>query len=155
HLNWRNRKVAVVGLGISNRAAVRYLARRGARLVGFDQKPAEELGETCRELEALGVQLVLGPDYLAGLDDRWDAVILTPGMRKERAILEDMRRRGVPFYSEIGLVFALCRGRILGVTGSSGKTTTTTLLGEMLKAGPHPVYVGGNIGRPLLEIVEE
>ena len=154
-VDWRNRKVAVVGLGLSNRAVVRYLSRRGARLVGFDQKPASELGAVADELAALGTTLRLGPDYLDRLDDDWDAVVLTPGMRKDHPVLERLRRRGVPFYSEIGLVFSLCRGRIVGITGSSGKTTTTTLIGEMLKAGPRPVYVGGNIGQPLLEVAED
>lgn len=155
-MDWRNRTVAVVGLGVSNRAVARWLSRRGARLVGFDQKTAPELGAAHDELQSLGVELVLGPDYLQRLEaGEWDAVVLTPGMRKDLPVLERLKRRGVPFYSEIGLVFSLCRGRIVGVTGSSGKTTTTTLIGEMLKAGPRPVYVGGNIGRPLLEVVEE
>lgn len=154
-VDWRGRRVAVVGLGVSNRAVMRYLARHGAHLVGFDQKPAAELGPAYDEMAALGARLVLGPDYLEHLQGSWDAVFLTPGMRKDLPVLAELRRRGVPFFSEIGLVFALCRGRIIGVTGSSGKTTTTTLIGEMLKAGPHPVYVGGNIGQPLLEVVEE
>lgn len=155
-MDWRNRTVAVVGLGVSNRAVIRWLSRRGARLFGFDQKTAPELGAAHDQLQALGVQLVLGPDYLEQLETgEWDAVVLTPGMRKDLPQLERLRGRGVPFYSEIGLVFALCRGRIVGVTGSSGKTTTTTLIGEMLKAGPEPVYVGGNIGQPLIEVVEE
>ncbi|HEY8496521.1 MAG TPA: UDP-N-acetylmuramoyl-L-alanine--D-glutamate ligase [Limnochordales bacterium] len=155
-MDWRNHTVAVVGLGVSNRAVVRWLSRRGARLVGFDQKTASELGPAHDELRSLGVELIVGPDYLQHLEaGEWDAVVLTPGMRKDLPVLERLKRRGVPFHSEIGLVFSLCRGRTVGVTGSSGKTTTTTLIGEMLKAGPRPVYVGGNIGRPLLEVIEE
>lgn len=154
-MEWRNRTVAVVGLGVSNLAVVRHLAGRGARLVGFDQKSEHELGDKVDELRGLGVELVLGPDYLKRLDGPWDAVVLTPGMPKNAPVLERLRERGVPFFSEIGLFFSLCRAPIIGVTGSSGKTTTTTLIGEMLRRGPKPVYVGGNIGRPLLEQVDE
>lgn len=154
-MEWRNRTVAVVGLGVSNQAVIRYLAGRGARLVGFDQKTEQALGEKAEELRRLGVQLVLGPEYLEGLGGRgWDAVFLTPGMPKDVPALQQLRRRGVPFLSETGLFLSLCRAPVIGITGSSGKTTTTTLVGEMLRRGPRPVYVGGNIGRPLLEAAE-
>lgn len=155
-MDWRAQRIAVVGLGVSNRAVIRWLSRRGAKLVGFDQKTAQQLGDARRELEALGVELVLGPEYLNDLAaESWDGVVLTPGMRKDQPAIEELRRRGVPLYSEIGLVFSTCRGRIVGITGSSGKTTTTTLIGEMLKAGPRPVYVGGNIGTPLIEVASD
>ncbi|MBO8141772.1 MAG: UDP-N-acetylmuramoyl-L-alanine--D-glutamate ligase [Firmicutes bacterium] len=154
-MEWRNRKVAVVGLGVSNRAAIRYLRRRGAHVVGFDQKSEASLGETAQKLREMDVELVLGPDYLSRLDERWDAVFLTPGMPKDKPELDALRQSGVPLLSEIGLVFKLCRAPIVGVTGSSGKTTTTTLIGEMLKSGNRPVYVGGNIGVPLVETVED
>lgn len=154
-MEWHNRTVAVVGLGVSNLAVIRYLAGRGARLVGFDQKTEAALDKTTDELKALGVRLVLGPDYLSQLDGPWDAVVLTPGMPKNIPVLQRLRERGVPFFSEIGLFFSLCKARIVGITGSSGKTTTTTLIGEMLRRGQQPVYVGGNIGRPLVEVAEE
>lgn len=152
---WRGRTVAVVGLGVSNLAVIRYLYRQGARIVGFDQKTAPELGDTYAELRRLGVKLVLGPEYLEHLPQKWDGVFLTPGMPKTAVQLQQLQEMGVPFYSEIGLMFSLCRGSIIGVTGSSGKTTTTTLIGEMLKQGERPVYVGGNIGVPLLEKVDD
>ena len=106
------------------------------------------------ELRELGVRLVLGPNYLEQLDAPWDAVFLTPGMRKDVPVLNALRSRGVPFYSEIGLFFSLCRAPIIGITGSSGKTTTTSLIGDILKTGDRPVYVGGNIGTPLVETAE-
>jgi len=154
-VEWRNRAVAVVGLGVSNMAVIRYLAGRGARLTGFDQKTEQALGAKAEELRRLGVRLVLGPDYLERLDGAWDAVFLTPGMPKNAPALQRLRERGVPFFSEIGLFFSLCKAPIVGITGSSGKTTTTTLVGEMLRRGPRPVYVGGNIGQPLLEVAED
>lgn len=154
-MNWRGRSVAVVGLGVSNMAVIRYLTRHGARIVGFDQKSAADLGDTYAELKQLGVTAVLGPDYLDQLVRPWDAVVLTPGMPKTIRQLQALRDMGVPFESEIGLFFALCKAPIIGVTGSSGKTTTATLIGEILKKGTRPVFVGGNIGVPLLEKVEE
>lgn len=153
-MEWRDRSVAVVGLGVSNMAVVRWLAARGARLTGFDQKSEEALGPAAEELRRLGARLVLGPDYLERLDADWDAVFLTPGMPKDLPVLQRLRDRGVALRSEIGLFFSLCRAPVIGITGSSGKTTTTSLVGEMLRRGPRPVYVGGNIGRPLLEAAE-
>lgn len=123
-------------------------------MVGFDQKSEEALGPVADELRALGVRLVLGPDYLDRLDAPWDAVFLTPGMPKDVPVLQTLRARGVPFHSEIGLFFSLCRAPIIGITGSSGKTTTTSLIGAILNGTGKPVYVGGNIGKPLVEIVE-
>lgn len=157
-VDWHGRRVAVVGLGISNMAVVRRLATLGARIVGFDQKSGETMGsETVRRLHEKGVELVLGPDYLERLVESfdWDAVFLTPGMPKTSPPLEKLREADIPFHSEIGLFFSLCRAPIVGITGSSGKTTTTTLLGEMLRRGPRPVYVGGNIGTPLLDVVDD
>lgn len=156
-MNWRGRRVAVVGLGVSNMAVIRYLHRHGASIVGFDKKTASELGDTSVVLENLGVELVLGPDYLDRLDggEEWDGLFVTPGMPKGVPALNRLRERGVPFHSEIGLFFSLCPAPIIGVTGSSGKTTTTTLIGEMLGRGSQPVYVGGNIGTPLLDVVEQ
>lgn len=153
-MEWHDRAVAVVGLGVSNLAVIRYLANRGARLVGFDQKSEDALGSVAGELRAHGVRLALGPDYLERLDAWWDAVFLTPGMPKDIPVLETLKDRGIPFHSEIGLFFSLCRAPIIGVTGSSGKTTTTSLIGEILKGGHRPVYVGGNIGKPLVETAE-
>jgi UDP-N-acetylmuramoylalanine--D-glutamate ligase len=148
------RRVAVLGLGVSNVPLLRYLRKKGALLTGCDRKRAEELGETVAELEALGCALKLGPDYLDALAGQ-EIVFLTPGMRKDLPELERARAAGVEVSSEIGLVFALCRAPILGITGSSGKTTTTTLCGRILAANGDLVRVGGNLGWPLIEEVEE
>jgi UDP-N-acetylmuramoylalanine-D-glutamate ligase len=98
-----------VGLGVSNMAVIRYLAGRGARLTGFDQKTEQALGAKAEELRRLGVRLVLGPDYLERLDGAWDAVFLTPGMPKNAPALQRLRERGVPFFSEVGLFFRCAR----------------------------------------------
>lgn len=157
-VHWRGRRTAVVGLGVSNMAVIRYLHRHGAEIVGFDQKSVQALGDTYATLRELGVELVLGPEYLDRLvapEASWDTVFLTPGMPKTMPQLERLRERNISVSSEIGLFFTLCKAPIIGVTGSSGKTTTTTLIGEILRRGERPVYVGGNIGTPLLDKVEE
>ncbi len=155
---FRGRQVAVVGLGVSNLAVVRFLLRAGARVTAFDQKGPEELGERYLSLAGEPMEWVLGPGYLqelAARADRWERVFLTPGMRKDLPELEALRRAGVPLDSEVGLFLRYCRATVAGVTGSAGKTTTTTLLGRMLEAAGRRVFVGGNIGRPLLPLVGE
>ena len=153
-MNWAGKEISVVGLGKSNLALARYLVRKGAAVTARDQKSAEELGATYRELAALGARFCLGPGYLDELTDA-DAVFLTPGMRKDLPQIEAARREGIPILSETTLFFELCRAPIVGITGSSGKTTTTTLIGALLEAAGLKVYVGGNIGTPLIELVDD
>ncbi len=163
------RRAAVVGLGVSNLALIDFL--RGLDLdppvclAGFDKKPRAELAATADRLEAMGIPLFLGGDYLDGLAGH-DLVFLTPGMPKDLPAVARARADGAEVSSEMKLFFELCRGWLVGVTGSAGKTTTTTLIGRILEAafgswaegeghvrpdaGPGPVLVGGNIGRPLI-----
>lgn len=146
-------RVAVVGLGTSNRAVLRWLLAKGVRVIACDRKPPQQL-EGYAELARLPLELWLGPDYLTPLDGA-DVLVLTPGMRKDVPEIEAARSRGATVTSEIDLFFRTCRAPVLGVTGTSGKTTTTTLVGEMLRASGVPSVVGGNIGRPLIEMAEE
>lgn len=144
---------AVIGLGRSNLALIRFLKRHGVTLEGRDKNAS--LPEATRaELSALAVPAVLGPDYLSGLD-AFDALFLTPGMRKDLPELAQARRTGVLLSSEIGLLFERCRAPIIGVTGSSGKTTTTSLLGEIFARAGRSAWVGGNIGTPLIERADD
>lgn len=152
----QGKRVVVIGLGASNVPLVKYLLKKGARVVAADQKPAAELGEAGRALAGLPITMHLGRDYLArALREEAEMVFLTPGMRKDLPELKAARERDVQFWSEMRLFFHLCRAPILAVTGTSGKTTTTTLLGEMIRAAGFQTYVGGNIGSPLIEQVEE
>lgn len=153
-MNLAGRRVAVVGLGLSNVPLIRWLLRKGAQVTGCDKKGRAELGERAGELEQAGCVLRLGPDYLLALPGH-DLVFLTPGMRKDLPEIEAAKAAGAEVSSEIRLVFALCRAPILGITGSSGKTTTTMLSGRILEANGDRVLIGGNIGRPLIEEVEE
>lgn len=147
-MDFRGRRVAVVGLGLSNRAAVRFLMRAGARVDAYERRPAAEV-----EPLPPGVRLVAGPDYLDRLDpDAYDAVVVTPGMRKDAGPLARAR---VPLYTEAGLVLALSPAPTVGITGSAGKTTTTTLVGRVAQRWKPRTLVGGNIGLPLLDRLDQ
>lgn len=150
---WRGRRVALVGMGISNRALARFLVAESAQVTGFDSKSEQQLGSVIEEMAELGVPVIAGPNYLEAVGDGFDAVFLTPGIDRRQAPLERLRRSGAWISSEMELFFHLCPAPIIGVTGSSGKTTTTSLIAHILRAGPKPVWVGGNIGRPLIEDV--
>lgn len=153
-MNYQNETVAVVGLGKSHMALIRWLTKQGARVAAFDQATAERLGDRYRELQELGVtEFSLGPDYLKRLPE-YRTIFLTPGMPKYLPEIQAARAAGAEITGEIPLVLRLCRARVVGITGSAGKTTTTTLVGEILRAAGFPVHVGGNIGRPLIEVVE-
>ena len=147
------KKVAVVGLGLSNRALIRYLLGQGVVPTACDRLGPEELGAAYGELAAQGVAFRLGPGYLEDLED-FDVVFLTPGMPKHLPPIEKAKEAGVVLSSEIDLFFDLCPAPIVGITGSSGKTTTTTLVGKLLAAGGRRVFVGGNIGTPLIDQVD-
>lgn len=151
--DWAGKRVAVIGLGISNMALIRFLKEAGAQISGRDHKTHGELGERLTELESLGVDLLLGPQYLSGLMD-FDVVVVSPGVPKDLPELQAVDALG-RLESEIGLVFRYSRAPIYAVTGSSGKTTTTSLVGEMLKTSGIKVRVGGNIGNPLIGELED
>ncbi len=157
--SWRGRRVAVLGLGVSNVPLVRFLCRQGAVVSARDQKRAEELAERLQELAGWPVEFRLGPGYLDDLQG-YDYLFLTPGMRKDLPAVEAARRAGATVTGEAALFLALCRARVTGVTGSAGKTTTTALIGQMYRQAGREVYVGGNIvvgggniGSPLIEKV--
>ena len=148
----RGRKVAVLGIGVSNTPLLRLLAQAGACVTACDKKSESELGERAAELRALGVQLYTGPDYLDGVEASGAELIFrTPGMRPDLPALARARARGAEITSEMEVFFAVCPCPIIAVTGSDGKTTTTTVIAEMLRAAGRRVFLGGNIGTPLLD----
>ncbi len=147
------RRVAVVGLQRSNAAVVRYLLARRARVEVYDQKPLEALAPYAGALPA-GTPLYAGPDYLERLDGRLDglaAIFVTPGMRKDLPALVRARGLGVPLWTEAAYVLAVAPRPVIGITGSAGKTTTTTIVGEVVRRWRPGSLVGGNIGLPLLD----
>ena len=149
----KDKKIAVFGLGVSNRPLVRLLLEFGCQVTGCDRTPREKLDEEVLELERAGAKLSLGDTYLDGLQA--DVVFRTPGMHPENPGLVALREKGAVITSEMDVFFALCPCKILAVTGSDGKTTTTTLISEMLKAQGYTVWLGGNIGTPLLPLVRQ
>ena len=149
----RGKRIGVLGLGVSNRPLVRLLLRFGCSVTGCDKTPREKLDAEILELEAQGCNLRVGEGYLDDLEA--DLVFRTPGMHPENPALVQLRQRGAEVTSEMEVFFELCPCRILAVTGSDGKTTTTTLISEMLKASGKKVWLGGNIGTPLLPICEQ
>ena len=151
--NLRNKRIAVLGLGVSNRPLVRLLLEFGCQVLGCDKTPREQLDEEVLELEKMGCKLHVGEGYLDGVEA--DVVFRTPGMHPANPAIEALRARGAQVTSEMEVFFEVCPCTLLGVTGSDGKTTTTTLVSEMLKAAGKTVWLGGNIGTPLLPLVRQ
>ena len=147
------KRIAVCGIGKNNLPVIRQLLGYGAKVTACDRRSRAELGGTADELAAAGVTLKLGDGYLAELDA--DLILRTPGMKPYLPEFEDARRRGIPVTSEMELFFDLCPAPIYAVTGSDGKTTTTTVIAGLLGRAGKRVFLGGNIGRPLLPLVTE
>jgi UDP-N-acetylmuramoylalanine--D-glutamate ligase len=148
----KGKTVAFCGLGGSNLPLVKLFAQNGARVTARDRRTEEKLGGTARELKALGVRLVTGEGYLDGLDE--EIVFRTPGMKYTLPQLTAARARGAAVTSEMEVFFDLCPCKIVAVTGSDGKTTTTTIISKILESAGKKVHVGGNIGTPLLPRVD-
>lgn len=149
----RGKRVAVLGLGVSNRPLVRLLLEHGAQVTGCDMAQRDQLEPEVLELERRGLELHLGASYLEGICA--DTVFRTPGLHPDRPELKRLRESGTTMTSEMEAFFQVCPCTIIAVTGSDGKTTTTTLIAEILKQAGKTVWVGGNIGRPLLPLAGE
>ena len=144
----KHKRVAVIGIGVSNTPLIRMLLRADIDVTACDKSSRENLGVIADELESLGAKLQLGEGYLDGLNH--DVIFRTPGLRPDVPALEAARAQGAEITSEMEVFFKVCPCKIIAVTGSDGKTTTTTIISELLKAAGYNVYVGGNIGKPLL-----
>ena len=149
----KGKKIAVLGLGVSNRPLVRLLLEFGCEVTGCDRTEREKLDAEVLELEEAGCKLSVGEHYLEGVEA--DILFRTPGMHPGHPAIEALRSRGAEVTSEMEVFFEVCPCTLLAVTGSDGKTTTTTLVSEMLKAAGKTVWLGGNIGTPLLPLVRE
>ena len=128
----KGKTAAVIGLGVSNRPLVELLARNGVKVIACDRKERAALGGAAAHYEALGAVLHLGEGYLRDLDA--DVVFRTPGMRPDVPELLEAKAHGAVITSEMEAFFAVCPCPILGVTGSDGKTTTASVIAELLKA---------------------
>ena len=144
----------VVGLARSGVAAARLLALHGAIVMANDAKPEAELAAQAAEVRKLGVMLSMG-SHPESLFENADLIVVSPGVPADIAPLESARRAGVEIISEPELAGRFLKGRMIGITGSNGKTTTTTLTGQLMQAAGASVIVGGNIGTPLTSLVEK
>ena len=144
----RHKTVAIIGIGVSNTPLLELLLAEGIRVTACDKRSREQMGEQAEHLEQLGCELHLGADYLKDLDA--DVIFRTPGLRPDVPEIAACVDRGAVLTSEMEVFFEVCPCTIIAVTGSDGKTTTTTIIAELLKAAGKRVWVGGNIGHPLL-----
>ncbi len=135
----------VLGLARSGEAAALALARRSVRVVGIDRREDVEAGR----LRAAGVEVRLGANAERALSDGVELLVKSPGVPSEAPLVAAARARGIPVWSEIELGARLVRQPAVGITGTNGKTTTTELVGAMVRAAGRPVAVAGNVGRPL------
>ncbi|MDR1589483.1 MAG: UDP-N-acetylmuramoyl-L-alanine--D-glutamate ligase [Oscillospiraceae bacterium] len=144
----RGRRIAVLGIGVSNLPLLRLLLDAGLDVTARDRRSADQLGDAARLLSGSGARLIPGEGYLDGLNE--DVVFRTPGIMPRTPELEAAARHGAVITSEMEAFFEVCPCDIIAVTGSDGKTTTTTLIAELLRAEGKAVWLGGNIGSPLL-----
>ncbi len=149
----KGKKIAVLGLGVSNRPLVRLLLEFGCDVLGCDRTPREKLDAEVLQLEEMGCKLSVGNNYLDGVEA--DILFRTPGMHPGNPAIVSLAEKGAKVTSEMEVFFEVCPCHLLAVTGSDGKTTTTTLVSEMLKAAGKTVWLGGNIGTPLLPLVRQ
>lgn len=149
----RGKRVLVLGVGVSNRPLVRLLLHYGIAVTCCDKTPREKLDAEVLDLERAGARLHLGPDYLDGVFG--DVVFRTPGLHPDTPQIQAMRAAGAVITSEMEAFFEVCPCRITAVTGSDGKTTTSTLISEFFKKQGFRVWLGGNIGTPLLDKADE
>ena len=149
-----SRKIAFIGAGVSHNDCIRLFREKGIPVLLCDKKNKEQLGPIAEELEALGVTLKLGPDYLKDLEREADIVFRAPGMYFLNPELTALHKKGLTVTSELEVFFDLCPCPVFAVTGSDGKTTTTTLIAKFLESMGKKVHLGGNIGKALLPEIE-
>ena len=149
----KEKRVTVIGAGVSNRPLIRLLAAEGIHTTVCDRAEASALGVFYDECAALGVRFCLGEGYLD--DIAADVIFRTPGMHPGQSALQKAVKEGALLTSEMEAFFSLCPCRVFAVTGSDGKTTVTSMLAQLLRNGGYKVWLGGNIGNPLLSHVDE
>ncbi len=150
----RHRRIVILGLARQGTALARYLVQAGAHVTVSDMQPAEALAAALATIADLPVDLVLGGHPLSLLDGT-DVLCLSGGVPPDLPIVRAAQARGITLSNDSLLTLQRCPALTVGITGSSGKTTTTTLVGEMLKASGQPTWVGGNIGTPLIDRLHE
>jgi UDP-N-acetylmuramoylalanine--D-glutamate ligase len=150
----KGKKTAVVGIGVSNIPLINFLVDLGAQVTAFDKKTEKQLGEIAGEFEERGVKLSLGDNYLDKLSG-FEVVFKTPSMRIDSEALVKVSAEGAYITSEMEEFVKYCPAKVYGITGSDGKTTTTTIVYNLLKEQGYNTWVGGNIGNPLFAEIEQ
>lgn len=150
----RGKQVAVIGIGVSNIPLIKLFLKKGIAVTACDkcQREAYDNQSLLLELEALGATLHMGADYLDNLTQ--DVIFRSPGIRPDIPAFAQAKARGAIITSEMEVFFHVCPCKTIAVTGSDGKTTTTTIIAKLLEAAGYHVHLGGNIGRPLLPDIE-
>jgi UDP-N-acetylmuramoylalanine--D-glutamate ligase len=149
----KGKRVLVVGLGKSGVAAAKLLHARGARVTVSDAKSPEELGKDIPQLLELGVVVETGAHGDRTFRDQ-DLIVVSPGVPVDAPQLQQARALGLPVIGEVELAYRYLKGKVVAITGSNGKTTTTTLVGEILAKNGFKTQVGGNIGTPVTALVD-
>ena len=151
--NFKDKKVAVLGLGLEGEDVCRFLLQQKAKITVFDQKNFSEWGKIYQEFEKKGVKFILGKDYLKSSLLDFDFIFRSPGFKRLLPQIIKAEKRGVVISSATKLFFDLCPGKIIGVTGTKGKGTTATLIYKILKQAKKKVFLAGNIGEPMLNLL--
>ena len=151
---FEGKRVVLLGVARTNIALARFLVRQGAEVIAYDDRPAEALTARLAQLDGLPIRFALGGGDTIVVEGA-DQLFVTPGAPRSHPLVRAAAERGVPVGSEIELLFELCPVPIVAITGSAGKTTTTTLVGEMLRQSGWPTFVGGNIGTPLIDRLDQ
>lgn len=150
----KDKKVGVVGIGVSNVPLINFLVELDAKVTAFDKREKVDFGDLASEFEDKGVRLELGEKYLDNLTG-FDVVFKTPGMRIDCDALVKVKEEGAYITSEMEEFVRYCRGKVYAITGSDGKTTTTSIVSKILETKGYTTWVGGNIGTPLFSKIEE
>jgi UDP-N-acetylmuramoylalanine--D-glutamate ligase len=153
--DWKNKKVGVLGLGIEGQSSAVYLKAQGADVTVLDQKEKNDFDEaTLATLENEGIHFEVGGNYKEQLGN-FDVIVRSPGVKLSGAEREELKKKNIQVTSQTQLFLELCPARVIGVTGTKGKGTTSTLIYEMLKASGIDVYLGGNIGTPPFSFLDD
>ena len=154
-MNFKDKKIAVIGAGVEGVSSASYLYKEGAGVTIFDEKSEDEFDTSAlNKAKNLPVELVFGGDYLSSFA-KFDFIFRSPGVRTDLPVLVEARRKGSVVTSQTKLFFDTCPAPIIGVTGTKGKGTTSALIYEILKAAGRKVFLGGNIGNPPLDFIDE
>jgi len=149
---YKGKKVLIVGFGLSGVAVAKYMAKQGAKITVTDLKQKNELQESINACGDMKIEWEFGKHNTKTFEAA-ELIIVSPGIPPTLEGLVEAKRKGIPVVSEVELAANALKEPLIAITGTNGKTTVTTLIGEMFKADEKPAYVGGNIGKPLLDYV--